>query len=71
MATQPRVYSVTEKAGGKVRLIEASHPSHALRHVASDTFVVKVPTQRELIDLMKKQVPIEIVKPEQAELPAT
>lgn len=70
MATQSRIYAVADKAG-KVRLVEASHPSHALRHVASDTFTVKVPTQRELVDLMKKQTTIEIVKPEQGELPTT
>lgn len=70
MATQSRLYAVADKTG-KIRLVEATHPSHALRHVAADTFTVKVPTQRELVDLLKKQTPIEIVKPEQGELPGS
>lgn len=70
MATQTRLYLVADKSG-KSRLVEANHPSHALRHVAADTFTVKVATQRELVDLMRKQVPIETVKPEQSELPTT
>jgi hypothetical protein len=68
MATAARIYSVAGK-DGKARLIEATHPSHALRHVAADTFTVKVPTQRELVDLLRKGVNVEAVKHEQQELP--
>jgi hypothetical protein len=70
MTTQTRIYSVTDKAGN-TRLVEASHPAHAMRHVAADTFTVKVTPQRELVDLLRKGVTVESVAHEQQELPTT
>lgn len=66
--TVTRIYSVADQAG-KVRLVEASHPSHALRHVAEATFTVKIPAPRELVELTKKGVIVETVRPEQLTLP--
>jgi hypothetical protein len=70
MATAARIYSVASKEG-KTRLVEATHPAHALRHVAADTFTVAIPTPRELVDLVSKGTAVEIVKHEQQELPST
>jgi hypothetical protein len=70
MATAARIYTVAGK-DGKTRLIEATHPAHALRHVAADTFTVKVATQRELVDALRRGVNVEAVKHEQQELPTT
>lgn len=41
MATQTRIYKVAPAGdGGAARLVRATHPSHALRHVAADAFTV-------------------------------
>jgi hypothetical protein len=70
MATAARIYTVADKQGRK-RLVEATHPSHVMRHVAADTFTVNVASQRELVDLLGKGVPVESIKAEQIELPTT
>lgn len=68
-----RIYIVTPKAaeGQTVvrRLVRASHPSHALRHVAADQLQVTVASQDDLVDLLGRGVPVETVKHEQHELP--
>lgn len=69
MATKTRVYKVTPVAGGKARLVRASHPSHALRHVADEQFHVAVPDQDDLIELIQAGTPVESIAAEQAELP--
>ncbi|WP_129448152.1 hypothetical protein [Methylibium sp. Pch-M] len=70
---QARVYIVSTKfsEGQPVvrRLVRASHPSHALRHVAADQLQVTVASQDDLIDLLGRGVAVETVRHEQAELP--
>jgi len=60
MPMQKRVY-VVEGAGQK-RLVETSHPSHAITHVAKSMFTAKIPTQRELHELSKS---LDIEEPNQ------
>lgn len=53
-----------------VRLVRATHPSHALRHVAADEYSVSVASQDDLIDLVGRGVQVETIAAEQHELPA-
>lgn len=68
MSTTTRIYVVHSVAVGGPRLVWASHPAHALRHVADSLFTVKVATQEELVALIGKGVKVESVGPEQQEL---
>lgn len=74
MATT-RIYVVTsEHVSGQFkqrsrRLVEASHPANALRHVAVDMLRVSVAKQAELVELINAGVKVEQVGVEQGELP--
>jgi hypothetical protein len=68
-----RVYIITPKLAedGKprmVRLVRATHPSNALRHVASATLNVAVASQQDLIACLADGIKVEDVRPEQREL---
>lgn len=52
-----RVYVVT--VGKEERMVRAANQAAALRYVASQTMTVKVPSQNELIELVKASVEIE------------
>ena len=67
MAAQTRVYIVT--VGENDRLVRASHPSHALMHVAKDIASVKVASQDDLIECFGDGIKVETIKAEQQELP--
>lgn len=67
MAAQSRVYRVT--IGENDRLVRATHPSHALMHVARDIASVCVASQQDLIDCLGDGIQVEHIKPEQHELP--
>lgn len=69
MPAPTRVYRVT--IGENDRLVRASHPSHALMHVARDIASVCVASQQDLIDCLTDGIQIETIKHEQAELPET
>lgn len=69
MAAATRIYTICNNATGVVRLVRATHPSHALQHVARDTFSSRVATQDDLIDALAAGVQIETIKAEQQELP--
>ena len=70
MAVQTRIYKVSHEAGGEgARLVRATHPSHALRHIAADVFTVAVASQDDLVDMLAKGVAVETIKGEQQELP--
>jgi len=69
MAATTRIYIVFDKATSDVRLVRATHPSHALQHVARDTFSSRVATQDDLIDALAAGVHIENINAEQQELP--
>lgn len=67
-----RIYKVAPVAdGGPARLVRATHPSHALRHVAADSFMVKVASQDDLVAAFERGVQVEAIKAEQIELPTT
>lgn len=74
MAAQTRVYIVTPKRADSEqepvhrRLVRATHPSHALRHVAADEYNVAVASQDDLIALIGDGVQVETIAAEQKEL---
>ena len=65
-----RIYLVADKVTKKPRLVRASHPSIAVRHVASDAFEVRVATQDDLVAGFEAGLQIEAIRAEQTELPA-
>lgn len=69
--TTHRIYLVTDKATKKPRLVRASHPAPALRHVADDAFTVRVATQDDLVAAFEAGTKVESLGAEQAELPST
>lgn len=74
MAAQTRIYvvapaAVVEGEKPKRRLIRATHPAHALRHVASSEYGVAVASQDDLIALLGDGVQVEDLQHEQQELP--
>ena len=77
MAAPTRIYIVrnatadidAETGKSLHRLVRASHPSHALRHVASDSFEVKVASQDDLVAAFESGTKVETIAAEQHELP--
>jgi hypothetical protein len=65
-----RIYTVENNATGGARLVRATHPSHALRHVAADAFTVRVSTQDDLETLLPR-AKVEDIAAEQQQLPTT
>ena len=65
------IYLVADKATNKPRLVRASHPSVAVRHVAADAFDVRVATHDDLLSAFEAGVTVEKLAGEQQELPAT
>lgn len=61
--TPLRVYRVGD------RLVRATHPSHALMHVARDTHQVRVATQDDMEALLLAGTRVEELKAEQQALP--
>jgi hypothetical protein len=48
-----RIYAVTDTKTGEVRLVEAHHPSHAVRMVTQESFAVRVPSVSEVAKLLE------------------
>lgn len=78
MAAQTRVYLVQpRRADGQPsditerRLVRATHPAHALRHVADGAYSVEVASQDDLIALLDAGIRPEDIRAEQRELPST
>lgn len=72
MAAPTRIYVVKPVAdGGKPRLVRATHPANALRHVADSDYSVTVATQDELVELVLAGAKVEAISAEQQELPTT
>ena len=77
MAAPTRIYIVrnatadidAETGKSLHRLVRASHPSHALRHVAADAFTVKVASQDDLVAAFERGTKVETIASEQLELP--
>lgn len=67
-----RIYAVRDnRPEGRTRLVRATHPSHAVKHVADSAFSVTVSTQDDLVTLLGLGVAVESIKAEQTELPTT
>lgn len=56
-----RIYVVMGDIGNKIEehLVKASTASQAIRHVVSNTYDAKVPSQDKLVDLISKGVKIQ------------
>jgi hypothetical protein len=59
MAESCRLYLVTDTNGGTEHLVDATHPSAAIKHVAPQ-FIAKIATQRDVARLLQAGVKIEI-----------
>lgn len=62
--TTKRVYLIAPKAStdekaAPSRLVRATHPGVALRHVAEDQFTVRVATQDDLISCIESKIGVE------------
>lgn len=65
MAGNTRIYIVTiDKTD---RLVRATHPSHALMHVARDIAAVKVASQDALLQCFESGIKVETIAQEQTE----
>jgi len=60
MATTTRIYTVSD--GNTERLVRTTHPSHALMHVATAAYTVRVATQEDLETLLPAGVKVEQAK---------
>lgn len=68
MAAPTRIYLVERKlANGERaplperRLVRATHPAHALRHVADGAYLVTIASQDELVDMVEAGIKPEAV----------
>ena len=69
--TTTRIYRIAPTKGeGPARLVRATHPATALRHVAADAFEVRVGSQDDLLASFEAGVKVEAITAEQQELPA-
>ena len=69
MATQTRIYTVSDKQTGDARLVRATHPTHALMHVARVAYAVRVASQDDLIQMIPQGVEVEDAKSEPQAMP--
>lgn len=68
--TATRIYRIAPTTGeGPARLVRATHPATALRHVAADAFEVRVASQDDLLASFEAGVKVESIAAEQQELP--
>lgn len=58
--TPTRIYAVTRKGHGTVRLVEAPNWAQALRHIAHDEYEVDVAEQRQLVECIARGVKVEV-----------
>lgn len=64
-----RIYLVKPVADGSPRLVRATHPANALRHVADSAYSVTVATQDDLVSFIAAGVKVEQISGEQQALP--
>ena len=67
MAAATRIYLV--QAGGKKRLVRASHPSPVVSFVSRDLIKVSIPTQDELIECAAAGIKPEDINAQPDQLP--
>lgn len=51
MATQTRIYLVTDHADGGSFLVRAPHPAQAVRRITSNRYQASVATQEEIVEM--------------------
>jgi hypothetical protein len=56
-----RIYAVTRKGHGTLRLVKAGNWAQALRHVAKDEYAVDVAEQDQLVEAVNRGVKVEVV----------
>lgn len=66
--TARRIYIVQPKDGGPARLVRATHPSNALRHVADNAYTVAVADSEQLLACFEKGIKPEHIGQEQVPL---
>lgn len=72
MSDSTRIYSVTDNATKKARLVDAGNPAQAVRHVAVKAYSVSVATPKEVAALVANGVAVERAgREEPATEPAT
>jgi hypothetical protein len=70
MSAPTRIYVVTPKTGDTPpRLVRATHPTHAIRHVADAAYSVAVASQDDLVAAFERGIKVEALRHEQPELP--
>lgn len=68
MSAPTRIYAVLPLGAKHPRLVRASHPATALRHVAESMFSVDVASQDDIVSAMQAGAKVEDLRGEQAEL---
>lgn len=58
--TDTRIYRVTDRSTQVPRLVEASNPAAAIRHVAKLRYAVDVPSAKEVAALMSSGYRVEV-----------
>lgn len=73
MPAPTRIYLVKPRGDttSPGRLVRATHPAHALRHVADGAYSVEVAGQEDLLALVQAGQQVESIKAEQVALPET
>ena len=67
-----RIYVIRDnRPEGRTRLVRATHPNHAIKHVADAAFTATVATQDDLVKLIGLGTTVEDIGNEQVELPNT
>lgn len=56
---ETRLYEVNDTKAATTRLIEATNPAQAMRHIAASRFTVEVPNTLRVAELMQAGVKVE------------
>ena len=62
--TPTRIYAVTRRGHGNLRLVEATTHHAALRHVAKHEYTVKPADQKQIVEAIQHGVPVEVASKE-------
>lgn len=65
-----RVYIVTDKKTGDVRMVRCSNPTEALKHVISNRFESVYAEQDAIVEAVSNGVGVEVIREEPTDNPA-
>ena len=68
MSAPTRIYAVLALGAKHPRLVRASHPATALRHVAESAFSVDVASQDDIVNALQSGAKVEELHAEKLEL---